>query len=133
MSPLSVILTIVLYFAVLFTVSHFAGRRADNAGFFTGNRRSSWYMVAFAMIGASMSGVTYVSVPGMVATSSFGYLQMTLGFTAGQLVIAYVLVPLFYRMKPHLHLPSTWPSASACAPTTRGHGSSSSRRCWGRR
>ena len=98
MSPLSVILTIVLYFAVLFTVSHFAGRRADNAGFFTGNRRSSWYMVAFAMIGASMSGVTYVSVPGMVATSSFGYLQMTLGFTAGQLVIAYVLVPLFYRM-----------------------------------
>lgn len=98
MSPLSVILTIVLYFAVLFTVSHFAGRRADNAGFFTGNRRSSWYMVAFAMIGASMSGVTYVSVPGMVSASSFGYLQMTLGFTAGQLVIAYVLVPLFYRM-----------------------------------
>ncbi len=98
MSPLSVILTIAAYFAVLFTVSHFAGRRADNAGFFTGNRRSSWYMVALAMIGASMSGVTYVSVPGMVATSGFGYLQMALGFTAGQLVIAYVLVPLFYRM-----------------------------------
>ena len=98
MSPLSVILTIAIYFIVLFTVSYFAGRKADNAGFFTGNRRSSWYLVALAMIGASMSGVTYVSVPGMVATSSFGYLQMTLGFTAGQLVIAYVLVPLFYRM-----------------------------------
>ena len=98
MSPLSVILTIAAYFAILFTVSYFSGRKADNAGFFTGNRRSSWYMVALAMIGASMSGVTYVSVPGMVATSSFGYLQMALGFTAGQLVIAYVLVPLFYRM-----------------------------------
>ena len=98
MSPLSVTLTIAIYFIVLFTVSYFAGRKADNAGFFTGNRRSSWYMVALAMIGASMSGVTYVSVPGMVATSSFGYLQMALGFTAGQLVIAYVLVPLFYRM-----------------------------------
>ena len=98
MSPLSVTLTIAIYFIILFTVSYFAGRRADNAGFFTGNRRSSWYLVALAMIGASMSGVTYVSVPGMVATSSFGYLQMTLGFTAGQLVIAYVLVPLFYRM-----------------------------------
>lgn len=98
MSPLSVIITIVAYFAILFTVSYFTGRKADNAGFFTGNRRSSWYMVAFAMIGASMSGVTYVSVPGMVSTSSFGYLQMALGFTAGQLVIAYLLVPLFYRM-----------------------------------
>ena len=98
MSPLSVTLTIAIYFIILFTVSYFAGRKTDNAGFFTGNRRSSWYLVALAMIGASMSGVTYVSVPGMVATSSFGYLQMTLGFTAGQLVIAYVLVPLFYRM-----------------------------------
>ena len=98
MSPLSVIITIVAYFVILFTVSYFTGRKADNAGFFTGNRRSSWYMVAFAMIGASMSGVTYVSVPGMVSTSSFGYLQMALGFTAGQLVIAYLLVPLFYRM-----------------------------------
>ena len=98
MSPLSVTLTIAIYFIILFTVSYFAGRKADNAGFFTGNRRSSWYLVALAMIGASMSGVTYVSVPGMVATSGFGYLQMALGFTAGQLVIAYVLVPLFYRM-----------------------------------
>ena len=58
MSPLSVTLTIAIYFIILFTVSYFAGRRADNAGFFTGNRRSSWYLVALAMIGASMSGVT---------------------------------------------------------------------------
>lgn len=98
MSPLSVILTIAAYFVTLFIVSYIAGRKADNAGFFTGNRKSSWYVVAFAMIGSSISGVTYVSVPGMVATSSFGYLQMVLGFIAGQLIIAYVLVPLFYRM-----------------------------------
>ena len=63
MSPFIVILTIALYFALLFLVSWLAGRRADNAGFFTGNRRSPWYVVAFAMIGASISGVTYVSVP----------------------------------------------------------------------
>ena len=98
MSPFIVILTIALYFALLFLVSWLAGRRADNAGFFTGNRRSPWYVVAFAMIGASISGVTYVSVPGMVTASSFGYLQMVMGFIVGQLIIAFVLTPLFYRM-----------------------------------
>ncbi|MDO4162841.1 MAG: sodium:solute symporter [Bacteroides sp.] len=98
MSPLSVLLTVIVYFIVLFTVSYLAGRKADNAGFFTGGRRSAWYMVAFAMIGASISGVTYVSVPGMVAVSNFGYLQMVLGFMAGHLIIAFVLTPLFYRM-----------------------------------
>ena len=59
MSPLSVIITIAAYFAILFTVSYIAGRKADNAGFFVGNRKSSWYVVAFAMIGSSISGVTY--------------------------------------------------------------------------
>ena len=99
MIPLSVIITLVAYFAILFTESYITGRKADNAGFFVGNRKSSWYVVAFAMIGASISGVTYVSVPGMVAASSFGYLQMVLGFVAGQLIIAFILTPLFYRMK----------------------------------
>ena len=98
MSPLSVLLTLAAYFVILFTVSYLAGRKADNAGFFTGNRRSSWYVVAFAMIGASISGVTYVSVPGMVKDSGFGYLQMVLGFIAGQFIIAFVLTPLFYRL-----------------------------------
>lgn len=98
MGPLSVLLTIIIYFIVLFTVSYIAGRKADNEGFFVGNRKSSWWVVAFAMIGSSISGVTYVSVPGMVGTSSFSYLQMALGFVAGQLIIAYVLIPLFYRM-----------------------------------
>ena len=90
MSPLSVLLTLAAYFVILFTVSYLAGRKADNAGFFTGNRRSSWPVVAFAMIGASISGVTYVSVPGMVKDSGFGYLQMVLGFIAGQFIIAFV-------------------------------------------
>lgn len=98
MSPLSVIITIAVYFIVLFAISYVTGKKADNAGFFTGNRQSSWYVVAFAMIGASISGVTYISVPGMVAGSGFGYLQMVMGFIVGQLVIAYVLVPLFYKM-----------------------------------
>lgn len=98
MSPLSVIITIAAYFLVLFIVSYIAGRKADNEGFFVGNRKSSWYVVAFAMIGSSISGVTFVSVPGMVGVSNFSYLQMVLGFVAGQFIIAFVLIPLFYRM-----------------------------------
>lgn len=99
MSPVSILITIVAYFLILFTVSYIAGRKADNEGFFVGNRKSAWYVVAFAMIGSSISGVTFVSVPGMVDASGFAYLQMVLGFVAGQFIIAFVLVPLFYRMK----------------------------------
>ena len=98
MTPVAVLITIASYFLILFTISYIAGRKADNEGFFVGNRKSSWYVVAFAMVGSAISGVTYVSVPGMVAASSFGYLQMVLGFIAGQLIIAYLLVPLFYKM-----------------------------------
>ena len=99
MSPLAVIITIVAYFLVLFTVSHLAGRKADNAGFFIGNRSSKWYMVAFAMIGSTISGVTFMSVPGMVDPKAFSYMQMVLGFFVGQLIISFVLIPVFYRMK----------------------------------
>lgn len=98
MSPIAVTITIIAYFILLFTVSYIAGRKADNAGFFVGNRKSSWYVVAFAMIGSTISGVTFVSVPGMVASSCFSYLQMVLGFIVGQFIIAFILVPLFYRM-----------------------------------
>lgn len=98
MTPAIIIITILAYFATILAISWFTGRKADNAGFFSGNRKQSWYVVAFAMIGSAMSGVTFVSVPGMVAASGFGYMQMTLGFIAGQLVIAFVLVPLFYKM-----------------------------------
>ena len=98
MSPSAVTITIIAYFALLFTVSYIAGRKTDNEGFFVGNRKSSWYVVAFAMIGSTISGVTFVSVPGMVGSSCFSYLQMVLGFIVGQFIIAFILVPLFYRM-----------------------------------
>ena len=93
MSPTTILLTVAAYFVVLFALSFYASRKADNASFFTGNRQSHWYMVAFAMIGASISGVTFVSVPGMVATSGFGYLQLFMGFIVGQLIIAFILTP----------------------------------------
>lgn len=98
MSPAAVLVTIFAYFAVLFLVAYLTGRGTDNQGFFVGNRRSPWFVVAFAMIGSSISGVTFVSVPGWVAVNHFSYMQMVLGFLAGQLVIAFLLIPLFYRM-----------------------------------
>ena len=99
MTPFLVLTTITVYFLVLFFISWLAGRKADNQGFFIGNRKSSWYVVAFAMIGSSISGVTFISVPGWVAVNNFSYLQMVLGFVTGTLIIAYVLIPLFYKMK----------------------------------
>ena len=98
MTPAVVLITIFAYFIVLFGISYRVGHRADNQGFFVGNRKSPWYVVAFAMIGSMISGVTFISVPGMVAASGFSYLQMVLGFVVGQILIAYVLVPLFYKM-----------------------------------
>ena len=99
MTPFLVLATIAVYFIVLFAISWLAGRNADNQGFFIGNRKSSWYVVAFAMIGSSISGVTFISVPGWVAVNNFSYLQMVLGFIAGTLLIAYALIPLFYKLK----------------------------------
>ncbi|MBB4035266.1 SSS family transporter [Dysgonomonas hofstadii] len=98
MNPALVLLIIAFYFAILFAISYITGRKADNQGFFTGNRKSPWFVVAFAMIGSAISGVTFVSVPGMVAASGFSYLQMVMGFVVGQMIIAFVLIPLFYRM-----------------------------------
>ena len=98
MTPAVVLIAIFAYFIVLFGISSIVGHRADNQGFFVGNRKSPWYVVAFAMIGSMISGVTFISVPGMVAASGFSYLQMVLGFVVGQILIAYVLVPLFYKM-----------------------------------
>lgn len=99
MQAIIVAAVVVAYIALLFAVAYISGKRADNQGFFVGNRSSKWYVVMFAMIGAAMSGVTFVSVPGMVAASQFSYFQMALGFFVGQLVIAFVLIPLFYRMQ----------------------------------
>ncbi len=99
MSPWTIIATTTAYLALLFAVAWWSGRRATNATFFTGNRRSPWWAVALGMIAAPMSGVTFVSVPGMVGGSGWAYLQMAMGFVCGYLVIAYVLVPLLYRRR----------------------------------
>ncbi|MEE0975523.1 MAG: sodium:solute symporter [Muribaculaceae bacterium] len=97
MTPWVVIATIIGYFCVLLGISFLASRGSDNSTFFTGNRKTPWPIVAFAMIGAAISGVTFISVPGMVVNSGYGYLQMVLGFIVGYFVIAYILVPMFYR------------------------------------
>ncbi len=96
-TPLIIIISIFAYFGLLLGVSWIASRGSDNATFFTGNRRAPWAIVSFAMIGAMISGVTFISVPGMVVGSGYSYLQMVLGFIVGYFVIAFVLVPLFYR------------------------------------
>lgn len=99
LSPLSFVFIIVLYFTLLFIISFITSRRADNEGFFLGNRRSPWFVVAVGMIGSSISGVTFISVPGWVVDSQFSYMQMVLGYLAGYAVIAEVLLPLYYRLK----------------------------------
>lgn len=95
--PVIIIISIAVYFLALIALSYFASKGTDNNTFFTGNRRTPWPLVAFAMIGAAISGVTFISVPGMVAAKGYAYLQMVLGFIVGYFAIAFLLVPLFYR------------------------------------
>jgi Na+/proline symporter len=92
-----IVITVVLYFLVLFFLSRLTAHNSDNDTFFRGNRRSPWYMVAFGMIGASISGVTFVSVPGMAMTMDMTYIQTCGGFFFGYLVISFVLLPMYYR------------------------------------
>jgi solute:Na+ symporter, SSS family len=99
MSPLSIFLIIAIYIAALYGIAYITGKNANNATFFVGNRKSPWYLVAFGMIGASISGVTFISVPGWVGTSQFSYMQMILGYLAGYAVIALILMPVYYNLK----------------------------------
>lgn len=92
-----IILTILAYFAVLLLFSLLTSRQANNNTFYRGDRRSPWYMVAFGMVGASISGITFVSVPGMAMLSGMTYLQMCLGFIVGYFLVAFVLLPVYYR------------------------------------
>ena len=92
MSAFYIILTTALYFLLLFAVSRKAGGAGDNDTFFRGNRRSPWWVVAFGMIGASLSGVSFVSVPGMVRDVDMTYMQMCVGFCGGGLGVAFVVV-----------------------------------------
>ena len=98
MSTLAIILTILGYVAMLFVVAWRSSRRADNSTFFTGGRSTHRAVAAVAMVGAAMSGVTYISVPGTVLADNFSYLQTCLGFIVGYAVIAYLLVPLYYKL-----------------------------------
>ena len=93
-----ILITILVYFALLMLFSRLTSRRADNDTFYRGNRQSPWYMVAFGMVGASISGVTFVSVPGMVLHSDMTYLQTCLGFILGYVAVAFILLPVYYRM-----------------------------------
>ncbi|MFN4365963.1 sodium:solute symporter [uncultured Chryseobacterium sp.] len=99
MSPIILLSIIIVYFALLLWVAYRTGKGSDNESFFIGNRKSNWMLVAFGMIGTSLSGVTFVSVPGAVGNDKFSYLQITLGYLIGYIVIAYVLLPLYYRLK----------------------------------
>lgn len=95
---MTIILTILSYFGVLLLVSRLTARQSTNDTFYRGNRQSPWYLVAFGMIGASISGVTFVSVPGMVNTIGMTYLQTCLGFVLGYVAVAFVLLPIYYRL-----------------------------------
>jgi len=98
MSATDILIIIGLYFLVLISISFLTGKEDSNDEFFRANRSAPWYLVAFGMIGASLSGITFISVPGWVATKNFAYLQMVMGFVVGYFIIAQVLLPLYYRM-----------------------------------
>ena len=89
---------IIAYFILLLIISFFTGKNANNESFFLGNKKSPWFIVAFGMIGTSLSGVTFISVPGWVGTSQFTYMQMVVGYFFGYLIIANVLMPLYYKL-----------------------------------
>ena len=93
-----IIVTILAYFCILLVFSRFTSRCATNSTFYRADRRSPWYMVAFGMIGASISGITFVSVPGMAVKTDMTYLQMCFGFIFGYLIVAFVLLPVYYRL-----------------------------------
>ena len=98
MKPVYIILLILGYFSVLVLISYFTGKSADNKTFFKANNSSPWYLVAFGMIGASLSGVTFISVPGWVEGQNMSYFQMVLGYVVGYAVIGLVLLPLYYKL-----------------------------------
>jgi Na+/proline symporter len=98
MSPVLLFSIVIAYFVVLLIVAWYTGRNSSNESFFIGNRNSNWMLVAFGMIGTSLSGVTFVSVPGDVGATAFSYFQVVIGYLFGYLVIAFVLLPLYYRL-----------------------------------
>ena len=98
MTPTHILLLIGGYFLLLLTISYFTGKNDSNLDFFKAGKSSPWYLVAFGMVGASLSGVTFISVPGWVEASEFSYMQVVFGYLAGYFVIAYVLLPIYYKL-----------------------------------
>lgn len=94
-----ILIIITAYFCLLLSISYFTGKQDSNQDFFIANKKSPWYVVAFGMIGASLSGVTFISVPGWVQDSQFSYLQIVIGYFFGYLAIAYLLLPIYYKLK----------------------------------
>ena len=99
MSSILLVSVIVAYFILLFIISYLTGKNDSNETFFLGNRNSPWYIIAYGMIGTTLSGITFISVPGWVEASQFSYLQMVFGFFVGYIVVARVLLPLYYRLE----------------------------------
>lgn len=99
MSTLLIFIIIVVYFGLIMAISYFTSRNRSDESFFTGDRQSPWFLVAFGMVGAALSGVTFVSVPGMVGNNNFYFFQFILGNVVGYLFITFVLIPLYYRLK----------------------------------
>ncbi|WP_111709482.1 sodium:solute symporter [Lutibacter citreus] len=99
MQPVYILSLIIIYFCVLLLIAYFTGKNDSNDTFFKANKKSPWYVVAFGMIGASLSGVTFISVPGWVQSSQFSYMQIVIGYLFGYFVIAYVLIPIYYKIK----------------------------------
>ncbi|CAA0213996.1 sodium:solute symporter [Tenacibaculum maritimum] len=98
MEPINVLLLIICYFCLLICISYSTSKSANNNTFFKANNSSPWYVVAFGMIGASLSGVTFISVPGWVETQAMGYMQMVLGYVLGYAIIGLILLPLYYKL-----------------------------------
>ena len=96
---MTVLITVLLYFSILLLLSRIVAKRGSNDAFFTGHRQSPWFLVAVGMVGASISGVTFIGVPGWAMTTDMTYLQMCLGFIVGYAIIAFVLLPLYYRLR----------------------------------
>jgi len=99
MKPIYILSLIAIYFCVLLLIAYFTGKNDNNDTFFKANKKSPWYIVAFGMVGASLSGVTFISIPGWVQSSQFSYMQIVFGYMVGYLVIAYVLIPIYYNMQ----------------------------------
>lgn len=98
MTPIQILILIACYFGVLLLISYFTGKNDSNSDFFQAGKQSPWYVVAFGMVGASLSGVTFISVPGWIEGSQFSYFQVVMGYLFGYFVVAFVLMPIYYRL-----------------------------------